>query len=204
MENQTNSIFKSGFNPVAGFWKGKWGKGNDRAVNDYIIIFRNDGTMEVFNGKDIAGSSKATGNFFIKGSSVFGSYIYEGESRELSIQGNADDRFTTIEGSWNEGNFFLVKRNGPVPAITLYEETGGEGDAVSFERGSYTFESPVFREGVKSMKILYEYDYRIEHRPDGRAAGSGRGGDPKEDDFYHSADSRIIALREDISKLEVR
>ena len=101
-----------------GLWKGKYGSGaTTYPTNAYQFLFRNNGTVRVFDGADTATATKAEGTYTISGSTVNTTYTYLGGGSTYSTTTTMDPKFTFQEGSWgsgtntsNGGKFFLNKQ----------------------------------------------------------------------------------------------
>jgi hypothetical protein len=101
----------------AGLWKGKYGVGTSAPGYGYAFLFRNNGTVRVFNDSDTATASKAEGTFSVTGSTVTTTYKYITAGDQYSTTAVMDTKSTFIEGTWgsgsnttNGGKFFIVKQ----------------------------------------------------------------------------------------------
>jgi hypothetical protein len=100
-----------------GLWKGKYGVGTSAPNYGYAFLFRNNGTVRVFNSSDTATAGKAEGTFSVTGSTVTTTYKYITAGDQYSTTAVMDTKSTFIEGTWgsgtnttNGGKFFIVKQ----------------------------------------------------------------------------------------------
>ena len=100
-----------------GLWKGKYGSSTAYPTSGYTFLFRNNGTVRVFDGVDTATASKAEGTFTISGTTVNTTYTYLGGSNTFSTTAVMDSKNSFQEGTWgsgtnttNGGKFFIVKQ----------------------------------------------------------------------------------------------
>ena len=101
-----------------GLWKGKYGNGaTTYPVNGYAFLFRNNGTVRVFNNSDTSAATKAEGTYSITGGTINTTYTYLGTTQQYSTTSNIDPKYTFQEGTWgsgtntsNGGNYFIVKQ----------------------------------------------------------------------------------------------
>jgi hypothetical protein len=100
-----------------GLWKGKYGTGTAYPSYGYAFLFRNDGTVRVFNDSDTTTASKAEGIYSILGSTVNTTYKYISGGSQYSTAAVMDLKASFIEGTWgsgtnttNGGKFFVVKQ----------------------------------------------------------------------------------------------
>ena len=102
---------------VVGFWKGKYSNSpSDYPNAGYAFLFRNDGTVRVYDGSDTASAGKAEGTYSVTGSSVKTTYVYN-EAFQFSTMAIADSHWTFMEGTWGsgtntsgKGKFFVYKQ----------------------------------------------------------------------------------------------
>lgn len=101
---------------IVGFWKGKYGGVSNYPSVGYALLFRNNGTVRVFDGSDTATASKAEGTYTVVGSTVTLTYLYSG-SGSLSASATANSGWNFVEGTWgygtnttNGGRFFANKQ----------------------------------------------------------------------------------------------
>jgi hypothetical protein len=101
-----------------GLWKGKYGNGTTvYPTSGYAFLFRNNGTVRVFNSADTTAATKAEGTFTISGTTINTTYNYIGGGGTYSTTATMDSKNTFQEGTWgsgtnttNGGNFFIVKQ----------------------------------------------------------------------------------------------
>jgi hypothetical protein len=101
-----------------GLWKGKYGNGaTTYPTLGYAFLFRNDGTVRVFNDTDTSIATKAEGTYSITGAAVTATYKYISNSSQYSVAATIDPKFTFQEGTWgtgtnttNGGKYFIVKQ----------------------------------------------------------------------------------------------
>ena len=101
-----------------GLWKGKYGTTTAYPTAGYAFLFRNDGTVRVFNNADTTSGSKAEGTYAISGGTVTTTYTYLAPgSGQYSTSTTINPNYTFQEGTWgsgtnttNGGNFFIVKQ----------------------------------------------------------------------------------------------
>jgi hypothetical protein len=80
------------------------------------MLFRNNGTVRVFNSADTTSATKAEGTYSISGSTVTTNYTYIGTSNTYSTSSTFNPQYTFMEGTYGigasttgGGQFFLVK-----------------------------------------------------------------------------------------------
>lgn len=103
---------------VVGLWKGKYGNGPATYPNKrYAFLFRNDGTVRVYNNTDTFFAEKAEGTYIVTGGVVKTTYSYQNSLFQYSTNGFLDSHFTFMEGTWsqvlnpnNGGKFFVIKQ----------------------------------------------------------------------------------------------
>lgn len=101
-----------------GLWKGKYGSGATAyPTSGYSFLFRNDGTVRVFDGVDTATAGKAEGTYSITGAAVTATYKYVSGGAQFSVAATIDPKFTFQEGTWGSGTnttsggkYFIVKQ----------------------------------------------------------------------------------------------
>jgi hypothetical protein len=101
---------------IVGFWKGKYGGTSNYPNLGYALLFRNNGTVRVFDGVDTATAGKAEGTYTVIGSTVTLTYTY-GVSNTFSAGASANGGWNFLEGTWgsgtnttNGGRFFVNKQ----------------------------------------------------------------------------------------------
>jgi len=111
----------SGHGPsIYGYWKGKYGTGNTYPFYVWIVEFRSNGTVRVYNGvdniADSAASIRADGTFTLTGSSVELHYLFAATAESYSSTAEVDTKYIFMEGSWGSGantsdggKFYLFK-----------------------------------------------------------------------------------------------
>ena len=101
-----------------GLWKGKYGSGTTSyPTNGYSFLFRNNGTVRVFDGSDTTAASKAEGTYSITAGTITSTYTYVGSTSQFSTAASIDPKYTFQEGTWgsgtnttNGGKYFIVKQ----------------------------------------------------------------------------------------------
>jgi hypothetical protein len=101
-----------------GLWKGKYGGGATAyPTSGYSFLFRNNGTVRVFDGSDTATASKAEGTYSLTGATVNCTYTYVGTTSQFSTAATIDPKYSFQEGTWgsgtntsNGGKYFIVKQ----------------------------------------------------------------------------------------------
>lgn len=101
---------------ILGFWKGKYGNSTSYPSLGYAFLFRNNGTVRIFNNLDTAAAIKAEGTYTVSGTTVTTNYTYS-TSLSYSTSATIDNNMTFQEGTWGNGTsttdggrFFIVKQ----------------------------------------------------------------------------------------------
>ena len=102
---------------IIGLWKGKYGGVASYPTSGYAMLFRNNGTVRVFDGSDTTTASKAEGTYAISGTTVTTNYTYLGAGPTYSTSATFNSIYTFMEGTYGSGvatsgsgQFFLVKQ----------------------------------------------------------------------------------------------
>lgn len=100
---------------LIGMWKGKYGGGTAYPNVPWTILFRDNGTLRVFDGSDTTTALKAEGTYTVAGTTVTTFYKYA-SSQVYSTSATINPNMTFQEGTYgsggdvtNGGRFFLVK-----------------------------------------------------------------------------------------------
>lgn len=109
---------------LSGTWQGKYGISSSPApgdtvlgdfTNNYMIVFRENGTMTVYDGLEDA-ILMAEGIYSLKGGKLLGEYTYvRGSTSNFSIQGTVH-KADSLAGIWRIGSWgrtggkFYVKK----------------------------------------------------------------------------------------------
>ena len=89
---------------ILGIWKGKFGLGTNVTPNSEVIFeIKDDGTLTVYNGADIATSTiKGTGRYdTLNGGLDFsGKYVYAGNPVNYVVEMTTTTAYTDLKGKW--------------------------------------------------------------------------------------------------------
>lgn len=98
-----------------GLWKGKYGGVSAYPTSTWYMLFRDNGTVRVFDGSDTTTATKAEGTYIFTGTAVNTTYTYP-PSTKYSTTATINARLTFQEGTYGSGTntsgsgrFIMVK-----------------------------------------------------------------------------------------------
>lgn len=101
---------------IHGLWVGKYGDMTTYPTMGYVVLFRTNGTVRVYDGSDTTTAFAAEGTYSVTNSTVNTSYEYPGGDK-FSTTAVINAHKTFLEGTYGDGDnttgsgrFFLVKQ----------------------------------------------------------------------------------------------
>jgi hypothetical protein len=98
---------------LSGAWQGSYTTQPDQADRGFVIIFKERGKMDVFDGDTLSGD-KAKGTYMIEGSVLYGNFQYVQDGPVTNIRAELNATKDIVRGAWDcgkDGGSFVVDRS---------------------------------------------------------------------------------------------
>ena len=98
---------------LSGAWQGSYTTQPDSTDRGIVIIFKEKGKMDVFDGDTISGD-KAKGTYMIEGSVLYGNFQYVQDGPVTNIRAALNTTNDIVSGAWNcgaDGGSLVVDRS---------------------------------------------------------------------------------------------
>jgi hypothetical protein len=95
-----------------GTWYGKYKTTQDSTQKAFVIVLREKGKMDVYEG-DIATGDKAKGTFMINGTKLFGNFQFIQDGPITNIEADLNATKDIMSGAWycgNDGGAFVADK----------------------------------------------------------------------------------------------
>lgn len=97
---------------LTGTWFGKYHSAQDSTRKTFVIVLKEKGKMEVYEG-DTSSGDKAKGTFMINGTTLFGNFQFIQDGPVTNIEATINAANDTMSGEWycgNEGGAFVADK----------------------------------------------------------------------------------------------
>jgi hypothetical protein len=97
---------------LSGAWTGKYNSTQDSTYKTFVIVLKEKGKMEVFEG-DINSGDKAKGTFMINGSTLYGNFQFVQDGPVTNIEATLNAANDIMSGAWycgNDGGAFVANK----------------------------------------------------------------------------------------------
>jgi hypothetical protein len=97
---------------LTGTWVGQYHSAQDSARKTFVIVLKEKGKMEVYEG-DIASGDKAKGTFMITGSTLYGNFQFIQDGPVTNIEATLNAANDIMSGAWycgSDGGAFVADK----------------------------------------------------------------------------------------------
>src|SRR5688572_15693640 len=88
---------------LSGAWNGKYQTGHDSTKKTFVIVLKEKGKMDVYEG-DTSSGDKAKGTFMINGSKLYGNFQHIQDGPVTNIEATLNATNDIMSGAWYCGN----------------------------------------------------------------------------------------------------
>jgi hypothetical protein len=97
---------------LTGIWFGKYHSENDTTSKTFVIVLREKGKMDFYEG-DTASGDKAKGTFMINGTNLYGNFQFIQDGPVTNIEATLSAANDIMSGAWycgNDGGSFVADK----------------------------------------------------------------------------------------------